>query len=360
MPCLEIWPLKPCGGNGHCVTGENGTEDFCECDEGWGHSLEVNFFTDEDSIDSSVCNFNQQVIKSLYITVIILAVCSSLLQLSVLDNRKRFKRQMPFLTFSAMIIGGSIYRILNPETALLAVDLLFSFVVAVATSLPPVQSYILVTKYLNYMSKKVLSTERYHGFAEKATKAYFAITLLSAVSLQWLWIVTVVDVERRNKLVFLRVMLGINALRLVYQIAFISIALTALIRDMQGLLDAHSDTNEFVKVQNPTFLDYIQRKIPSTKAMRNRLVVVSMVDLNIFFWGIPFDIWVLAWTYTLPSLLLLTYFYSLTVIVSKIANEHILRNVKQQNQKDTASIVPVSSKEAVQPDDLDVTATVSI
>ena len=285
MACLTVWPASKCGWNGKCVV-KNETS-FCECSQYFVQTLEFNLFVDKENIDSSICIYNDKVIDALYSFIIVVAILDTIVQLLSVTNRKKLNRRKYWFAYTVFVVSVSIYRLVNPSALALS-DFKFTFFVTICMTVPQLQAYVLLNKYLLYMSKKVSSIDSNPTFflrAEKARIGYFYTVLISVCLFQLIWIS--VFVERRNALILVRTMFGFQVFRVFYQIVYFYISLTELRNDMRKYLymekyelNSTSAANTTSRVTlNANLLNFIQQRIPQVKQMRNLIVIAATIEL---------------------------------------------------------------------------------
>uniref|UniRef100_A0A7S3V2B6 Uncharacterized protein n=1 Tax=Aplanochytrium stocchinoi TaxID=215587 RepID=A0A7S3V2B6_9STRA len=308
MPCLTLWPAPTCGFNGRCVPEENGTDEFCVCDDGFSQSLEFSFFVDEPFLNSSICIYNENAVSRLYMVLVALAIFTSCMQILKLENQRQVRRQLPHIGYSVFITGESFYRVYYPDKALCGVDPVFTLVFSQCAVLAAWQGYIFLSKYLRYVAKKV-QLDAFFLRAEAYQRVYFYVLVIHSVSVQLFWIST--WMSRDRVMIVFQFVFTVQVLRVAFQIAFFQFALSELSKDMRKLLDFDDST----KMTKSGIQVFLEKNIDGLEKRRRVLVASGILEITLWATALASNFFFLCWSYMLPVLGQLMFVYALAVII---------------------------------------------
>jgi len=345
MDCLKFWPLPECGINGDCVEDNNGTR-FCQCNSGFSQTLELNYFVEEEDLQSSICIYHEDAVNGLYVCLIVVIVLSSFLIVVNIERTSQMFRTLPFIIFSVFLFGVSIYRLVNPQ-ALFGKDFAFTFCLTLTAPLSQIQGYIFTTKYLYYMARKIELNEHKTFFlrAENARKLFLFIIILSSFSMQCLWIS--LWAKRETSLLVYRIVFAVQIVRVSYQIFFMRISIQELINDMEVIIQTEEETNSFASEK---LVRYLKQKVPKVRLMRKRLAVAGIMELFIWTVVLIWDFALLLGTYLVPLLYISIFGYQFASFLSKysLKGRCSLPGASKRSEESNASTVneTVASTEA--------------
>uniref|UniRef100_A0A7S3PG22 Uncharacterized protein n=1 Tax=Aplanochytrium stocchinoi TaxID=215587 RepID=A0A7S3PG22_9STRA len=284
--CSTLWPVQKCGLMGSCVF-ENGTS-FCKCNAKWSQNLEWNYFVEENSLSSGICNYNLGVVSGIYTAISVSAILSFTLDLYNTNSRKQLKKRVGWFLFCALVTSFSLYRVFDPN-ALFGVDFCFSFLISIALPLSQLQGYIHLQKYSYYISNKVsyfFDTGNFYQRLEKARTAWFYANVLCGSCYQLLWIST--TVERKTALLLIRIAFAIESIGSLAALAFTYVLFGEIFNDMERII---SVDNSLRPVNHATLFRSMEKKIPRIKRTRRQLVVGYAVIFILHFGAVIWDFW---------------------------------------------------------------------
>uniref|UniRef100_A0A7S3V0V2 Uncharacterized protein n=1 Tax=Aplanochytrium stocchinoi TaxID=215587 RepID=A0A7S3V0V2_9STRA len=328
--CLEFWPAPKCGWNGRCVALVNETREYCECDEGWFQTLEMNFFVEETSLSSSLCMYNEKAVKGLYLTIMIVYILNLFLSLGLVKNRNQLFRRRHFILFSCVTVSACIYRILD-AAALLGVDFTFSFLISISLSFNMLAAYQYAVNTLQYSFDKAIKVGPYKSSyllqrLEKVKTFLFYIFFVSCIQCNCFWISTFTS--NKISLILVRTLNGGLALLFVILLIIFYFVETEVINDLKGVSSLPGSRNAGEQEQNDIVL-FALVTIPKIKRLRRDLVITLTINFLIVLFIVLSNYWFLLYVIILPIFLLNAGFGNFAVILFKYTRPSIKRKVNE-------------------------------
>mmetsp|Transcript_13014 Transcript_13014/g.16894 ORF Transcript_13014/g.16894 Transcript_13014/m.16894 type:complete len:357 (-) Transcript_13014:202-1272(-) len=314
MPCSSFWPGPDCGFHGLCVANTvNGSNSFCQCEDGWGQSLEWNFEADEESLSSSVCAYNETLIITLYSLSLIFVILHSFGVLRNVRTLRQLRRRKTWILLNSIVLSLVIYRLSDP-TALIMVDITVTVLMTSTGSLIFASSYLFLTKYLDYISSKVYDVQK-GTRAIRARTVFYYMVILGVVLLMSLSILAFL-LPRHPSSVLVRCVLGYFSFFYLYQTIFLYRSLSELISDMEIIVTTSARLSS-PDTESTSVTVYFEEQIPKQKSMRRRLLTFGIILMMFFLLPAINPKWLLYMTYVLPSVLLIHYIYGFIYFLSK-------------------------------------------
>mmetsp|Transcript_11100 Transcript_11100/g.12709 ORF Transcript_11100/g.12709 Transcript_11100/m.12709 type:complete len:377 (-) Transcript_11100:77-1207(-) len=297
MPCVELFPAPACGWNGECINASLPSS-FCKCDEGFEQSLEWNFFVEEDELSSSLCMFHTDVVYGVWISATSGFIFCALLSAFLLDWEE-IKRQKRIMMFLGLGMAEGLYRVLRPESALLGVDLAFTFVMSIIFFL---FAYILHEFFhlnVDYIKGKLAIVDSRRWFIrnlDKIRRVNLILTLCFGGSAQLIWAAAIVEKRKTGKML-IQSFMAFCICYFLFTTVTLYFALTDLLTDMRFMV-AHVQTN--------SESHHLKQRINDQLPLVWRLRAFSTAIFS--FWAITSfllmisDFWMHLYIYIMPTI----------------------------------------------------------
>lgn len=323
VDCIQLWPFPTCGLNADCVDLANASSSFCECKKGWEQSLDWNFFVENESqLIFTPCHVNNDIINGLYGLLIFLSLFDTILQCLVSRNymkKKLWKRKF-MLLFNLSVFCLSVYKLSNSEDAKFGFDFTFTFLITISGTLSIIHSYVILDKYLKYISHKassIVATSRKGLYvrAKRTRKIYTALNILCVAALPCVWLI--IWLNNDDSLVVIRVVFMIEAFRIAFEATFLYVSSSEVISDIEKLISI--DMNYLsvdVSKNGSDILEQLRKEVRKLKGMKFGGTVERCVEIMLLV-TILSDAAVLAWAYMVPIFCCSIYANSLLGVISK-------------------------------------------
>jgi len=309
--CLALWPASECGWLGQCV---NTT--ICVCDDdSWTHSKEMTFFIEDGAADTTMmCTHNKTILSILYGIITTMSIVGFIVQLAAIKERSQISRALPFLGYCMFCASFSIYRLVDPDHALLGVDTLFTFLVSSAIIMLCVTSNMFGRKYTLYLAKAFpFANDRLRWSAKFFLKVMPLVIFFDTVIWNFLWIGTL---PKRNaiKLRIYRFVFVWALLRYIYGFLTYYI-MKQYILDMKELVNGKQRLESYNCSQvNVAYITKLKKTIKTTIFMRRNFLLLPVFTWPVFVLPLFWNFWVQNWGYVLPIIFPLQFLGSYAAI----------------------------------------------
>jgi len=234
--CPSFIVGSPCGAFGTC---RNST---CVCQSGWTHSLEFNYAVEENALEQSVCNYNDNLWKTIYIINAFVAGLALLLQLYIsirigkcLTRKSAMFAGAYFCQFSFHLYGAF------GEKSTLGVDTVFSFLLFnsfMAAAFMVARSYIKTLEYLNVSLPMATDNRWMAKYFLRFNKVYIVLMVLGS---QLGWVSTLLE-QRRARLVTMKLAFLFLCLEMVFIGTIMKLAVI-LRKDIKHVIRTSGESN---------------------------------------------------------------------------------------------------------------------
>jgi len=324
MPgCLTIWPLPECGAFGTCIKPENGTE-FCECRDGFSQTLEMQFFVDPENIDTSLCIYHKITVQTMWSLTLVILILVTIFGWFAIESWKKAKELSLWFAITGVSFSCSLYRVLEPDRALLGVDFTFSFLVSMAYTLFFIFTYRKFVDSFEYISKKassvsLVATSTFIQRSDQIIKLHFVTSIGVLITSQSFWIATLTS--REISAVIFRTFWGYLFFHFATAAMFTYLTYYECEKDMKGLLEARNDQSGFSIHRAENVIATIKEYLPNIRLLRRMLTTIHLT------WAlmsilIVFDLWLVLWTYLLPIVSVQVSSFGLAFILYNLSIAH--------------------------------------
>jgi len=308
--------VSQCGWKGVCVSEnfENITteETFCECEQDWSQTLEMNFFVDEESVSASICIYNEKLMKGLYLIVAVLnglILCLSFVQIK--RSQYHISQQINLIIRCVLVVSAVSYRWKFGDGALLGVDFTFSLLVSMILVFDLLQNYVQFIVNLEYLLRKAIKIgpESYSYVEFKRLNGVRTVMLygfiVNGILAQSLWISTLTS-NNSVSLLLVRTLLVYFLFLVVFYASMFIFIYDELLRDLGEV--SLMVTNGSNEDDQESIIIFSTATIPKVKRVRRHLISVVITVGLLGLLGIFSDYFFLLGIYLFPLFLLVVSF----------------------------------------------------
>mmetsp|Transcript_32383 Transcript_32383/g.39858 ORF Transcript_32383/g.39858 Transcript_32383/m.39858 type:complete len:335 (-) Transcript_32383:963-1967(-) len=275
MPCSTVRPLPECGLHGTCavvVDPSNETSTYCSCDDGWGQSLEWNYFTNnQDSLSSSICMYNRRVIDGLWVAALVGFLIVFVLFFGLVRSRRDLFQYRHILVICTLASATTIYRVLNPTTAQIGVEFTFSFLMSLCFVFYAFVVDQIFGESLKYLSDKasMMNVQGFFlGHLHQLRVLGLSAMVLVCICAQFFWITTFVSDQARQSTA--KTLMRCLWISIIIHYSFLTIAYTKLFSELLTDMEQIVSGTKFIPNSNTSadVIRWAELYIPKIKMMK--------------------------------------------------------------------------------------------
>uniref|UniRef100_A0A7S3PPW4 Uncharacterized protein n=1 Tax=Aplanochytrium stocchinoi TaxID=215587 RepID=A0A7S3PPW4_9STRA len=326
MPCLDLWPAKPCGSFGECTIAEanNISEELCVCQPGWKQSEE--FVLWPSTKGSSLCCFNESILQYLFILAFVFSSLNVTAITSLIYTRKSWshvRKVTSALLMWTFASTASLYRLIKPEDALYGKDVAFSFLVANYFTLQEIDMSLYFNKYVQFLIQKLAVSENMVRLKRQGymmSRFAIALNIFQVMVFNLHWVAFTYLNEERARTMH-RIFGFIMGLRAISNIAQNDVLVGGLIRDIEKYLLVGASSNVAAEIPQVGFAKGIHPVLKNQKkVMKWFAAFTAFMTILLTCWNYLLHV---ATSYIVPSWWLLIGASHLNAIRNKlrISNE---------------------------------------
>jgi len=332
MSCLVLAPVKACG-FGFC---ENVTT--CICESGFSHSIELNYFLDDDSsLLSGPCLYHEEIVNVLYnISAIVSSLVFSIEFCFRINSsgpssyrKKVLKRWLPvFMTLLCFAIA-TIYRSVRKH-AFLGEDVVFSFFISNGIAFVNTSLTQNLLKYVYYLVKKEEWSSRnveVHVLAFKRWEPFWRVLDIGLAQLWWL---TCFVSNQGTLLIMMRTFLVGTLVRQVYVLVFASNFIKKYLVDLEIIARYKGNMSDSEKLEeNKEMYAWVQSHQPRIKFLKFSLLAYFNGAVFMVFLPLVWNLVFLLLTYLIPIVCI---WFSISVVYVSFRDFRFKRKKKRQQK----------------------------